>query len=145
MAVQASFHPPLARTLSHTGVTTFECSFGCTSAALASSRRIGAPKLHVWMPRKETILSTVKISSRLAPASSAARMYRRVPSGLRFVQAAFTAKHSKGLASRARRPAPQAGSHSRNCANALASQGPGAEVLLVATGQIQNYALMVVS
>src|SRR5277367_2068705 len=34
-------------------------------------------------------LRTNKISSRVAPASSAARMWCRVPSGSRFVQAAF--------------------------------------------------------
>src|SRR6516225_2238074 len=83
----------------------------------------------------EAIFRTVKISSRLAPASSAARMCRRVPSGLRFVQAAFSPTPISSMSFRERTPlvhgfvdifsqaAAQLGSHSRSCWIAL-SQGP---------------------
>jgi hypothetical protein len=50
---------------------------------------MGAPRLQEWMAIREAALRTNKISSQEAPASSAARMWRRVPSGLRLVQAAF--------------------------------------------------------
>src|SRR3974390_1640809 len=40
----------------------------------------------------EAHFRTNKISSRVAPASSAARIWRRVPSGLRLVQAALSPK-----------------------------------------------------
>src|SRR5271169_6470643 len=43
------------------------------------------------MEMSEAILRTIRISSRVAPAWSAARMCRRVPSGFKFVQAAFSA------------------------------------------------------
>ena len=62
---------------------------GSTLAAFASSRRIGAPRLHEWIDMTDPHLRTKRISSRVAPASSAARMWRRVPSGFRLVQAAF--------------------------------------------------------
>jgi sulfate permease, SulP family len=35
---------------------------------------VGAPRLHEWMDMTEAILSTIRISSRVAPASIAARM-----------------------------------------------------------------------
>jgi hypothetical protein len=53
-------------------------SAGSTPAAMDSTRRRGAPRLHEWMERRDAILSTIRISSRLAPAASAARMCRRV-------------------------------------------------------------------
>ena len=52
----------------------------------------------------EAILSTIRISSRLAPASSAARMWRRVSSRLRFVQAAFKATPISSTVLRGRTP-----------------------------------------
>jgi DNA replication protein DnaC len=58
-------------------------------ASLASSKTIGPPRAHEWMDRTEAILSTIRISSRVAPSRSAARMCRHVPSGFRFVQDAF--------------------------------------------------------
>ena len=52
---------------------------------------MGAPRLQEWMASTVAIFTTAKISSRVAPACSAARIWRRVPSGLRWVQAAFSA------------------------------------------------------
>jgi len=106
--------------------------------------------------QKGAILSTVRISSRLAPASSAARICRRVPSGLRFVQAALTAKPISSTALRGRTSCFQgfsvtrsaasahAGSHSRNFANAIASQGPGEDVSPVAAAA-EALSLLVIS
>ena len=108
---------------------------GVTPAALASSRSIGAPRLHEWIDIREPALSTNKISSRVAPASSAARMCRRVPSGLRLVHAAFIARLINSTVLRGKTPelhglvvifaqaSAHAGSHSRSCASA-ASHGP---------------------
>jgi hypothetical protein len=60
------------------------------SPVVASSRRMEAPRLHEWIEMTDAILNTIKISSRVAPASSAARMCRRVPFALRFVQATLS-------------------------------------------------------
>jgi hypothetical protein len=46
---------------------------GCTPAAFASSRRMGAPSLHEWVAIDEAASRTNRISSRFAPVSSAAR------------------------------------------------------------------------
>ena len=88
---QAVFHWPAAFILSQTGVAAGSFGVGFTPAAFASSNRMGAPRLHVWIDRRDAILRIIRISSRVAPASSAPRMWRRVPPALRFVQAAFTA------------------------------------------------------
>ena len=40
----------------------------------ASSRSIGAPRLHEWIARTVPIFSTIRISSRVAPMASAARI-----------------------------------------------------------------------
>src|SRR5215471_11524114 len=78
---------------------------------------------------------TNRISSRVAPASSAARMWRRVPSGLRFVQAAFIPTPINSTSLRDKTPlvhglvvifthaSAHFGSHSRNWSTAE-SQGP---------------------
>src|SRR5216683_1929045 len=87
------------------------------------------------MDKTEAHLRTNKISSRIAPASSAARMWRRVPSALRFVQAAFkpTLTNSTNLRGRTLRvhglvlilkqSSAHFGSHSRSVSKAE-SQGP---------------------
>jgi len=76
----AVFHCPSARIASQAGVAADVCRAGVTPAALASSRRIGAPRLHEWMDIREAALRTNKISSRVAPASRAARIaVRRLP------------------------------------------------------------------
>ena len=53
--------------------------------------RIGAPRLQEWIDSSDAIFTTVSTSFGVAPAASAARMWRRVPSACKFVQAAFTA------------------------------------------------------
>jgi hypothetical protein len=75
------------------------------------------------------------ISSRVAPAWSAPRMWRRVPGAHKFVQAAFTAMLMSSMSLRARMPllhglsdivrhwSTQFGSHSRTFANAALSHG----------------------
>src|SRR5574342_872429 len=85
-------------------------------------------------------LSTNRISSRVAPARSAARIWRRVPSGLRLVQAAFNATPTSSTSLRGRTPLVQGfvvifthvpahcGSHSRSVTTA-ASHGPVAFVV----------------
>ena len=55
----------------------------------------------------EAILRIMRISSRVAPAASAARMCRRVPSGFRFVQAAFSATPTSSTNLRGRMPLSQ--------------------------------------
>lgn len=85
----AVFHWPSARMLSQAGVAgTGRCA-KATARASASAKSIGAPKLQLWMDITDAIFSTVSISSRVAPAAMAALMCRRVPSGLRLVQAAL--------------------------------------------------------
>src|SRR5262245_49071446 len=83
----------------------------------------------------EAHLSTKRISSRVAPAASAARMWRRVPSGLRLVQAAFNPMLTSSMNLRGRTPVTQGfvvifthvsahcGSHWRSVFNAR-SHGP---------------------
>src|SRR5271157_6240931 len=83
----------------------------------------------------EAIFNTVRISSRVAPAWSAARMWRRVPSGFRLVQAAFNATPISSTSFRCRIPPVQGfvvmlrqvsahfGSHLCNWARA-SPQGP---------------------
>ena len=80
------FHWPAAFILTQTGVAAFSFGPGFTPAAFASSYRMGAPRLHVWIASRDAILRIIRISSRVAPASSAPRMWRRVPPSLRFVQ-----------------------------------------------------------
>ena len=81
-ASHAEFHWPAAFILSQTGVAAvFGVRF--TPIAFASSNRMGAPRLHVWIDRSDPIFRIIRISSRLAPASSAPRTCRRVPSGLK--------------------------------------------------------------
>src|SRR5713101_1305633 len=87
------------------------------------------------MDKTEAHLRTNKISSRIAPASSAARMWRRVPSGLRFVQAAFKPTLTNSINLRGRTPlvhglvlilkqaSAHFGSHSRSVSKGE-SQGP---------------------
>ena len=96
---------------------------------------MGAPRLHEWIAMTEAIFRIIRISSRVAPASSARRMWRRVPSGFRFVQAAFTARLINSIVFRGRTPflhgsvvifthaSAQFGSYSRSVSNA-ASHGP---------------------
>jgi hypothetical protein len=50
---------------------------------------LAAARTHEWIDIADAILKTMRISSRLAPASRAVRIWRRLPSGLRLVQAAF--------------------------------------------------------
>src|SRR5262247_1735460 len=83
----------------------------------------------------EAHLSTKRISSRVAPAASAARMWRRVPSGLRLVQAAFNPMLTSSMNLRDSTPVlhgfvdilkhvpAHCGSHSSSVSNA-ASHGP---------------------
>src|SRR5271156_814322 len=104
-------------------------------AALASSRSIGAPRLHEWIDITAPALRTNKISLRVAPASSAARMWRRVPSGLRLVHAALIPRLTNSMNLRDRTSlahgfvvifthvVAQTGSHSFNWA-IVGSQGP---------------------
>src|SRR5271155_5041220 len=87
------------------------------------------------MDRTDPHLRTNKISSRVAPASSAARMWWRVPSALRLVQAAFklTLTNSMNLRGRTEwvhglvliltQDSANFGSHSRSLSKAE-SQGP---------------------
>src|ERR1700720_4083344 len=82
----------------------FGRSASATPAAFASSSRMGAPRLQEWMAIREAALRTNKISSREAPASSAVRMWRRVPSGLRLVQAAFNPIPTNSINLRGRTP-----------------------------------------
>ena len=101
----------------------------------ASSRRIGAPRLHEWIDMTAPHLRTKRTSCRVAPASSAPRMWRRVPSGLRLVHAALSATLTSSMNLRGRTPdvhglvviftqvSAQAGSHSRSIAKA-GSHGP---------------------
>src|SRR5271170_6909619 len=131
----AVFHCPIARIASQAGVSAAVFRVGVTPAALASSRSIGAPRLHEWTDIREPALSTNRISSRVAPASSAARMCRRVPSGLRLVHAAFIARLINSTVLRGKtaelhglvvifaQVSAHSGSHSRICASA-ASHGP---------------------
>src|SRR6516164_1641925 len=77
-------------------------------------------------------LRTNKISWRLAPAASAARMWRRVPSGFRFVRPAFNPTLANSINLMGKIPSIQGfvvifthssaqdGSHSRNRLNAVA-------------------------
>jgi hypothetical protein len=133
----ASFHWPSFRILSQAGVGAGGRgrAVDCAPAALASSSRIGAPMLQVWIDRSDAIFRTIRISSRLAPACSAARMCRRVPSGLRFVHAALTATPISSTSLRGKMPvvqglvlicsqaSAQTGSHARSRAS-TGSQGP---------------------
>src|SRR5580700_484513 len=87
------------------------------------------------MDNEDPHLRTNIISSRVAPASSAARMWRRVPSALRLVQAAFKltltnsinfrgkTERVHGLVLILRQSSAHFGSHSRNLSKAE-SQGP---------------------
>src|SRR5215471_13047951 len=121
--------------LSHDGVGMARVAAGRAPAASASSSRIGAPRLHEWIDITEAHLSTKSISSRVAPAASAARMWRRVPSGLRLVQAAFNPTLTSSMNLRDSTPlvhgfvvivtqvSAQAGSHCRSCSRA-GSHGP---------------------
>ena len=105
---QAVFHCPTARIASQAGVgAVFFRGAGCTPAAFASSSRMGAPRLHEWIAISEAPLRTKRISSRVAPASRAARMWRRVPSGLRLVQAAFSPTPTSSMNLRGRTPLVQ--------------------------------------
>src|SRR6516162_9429794 len=132
----ASFHWPSSRILSQAGVGEATGRVAdCVLADLVSSSRRGAPRLQLWIDRSEAILRTIRISSREAPASSAARMWRRVPSGLRLVQAAFNAIPTTSINLRGKTPevhgpvvilkqlSAQSGSHARSCANGE-PQGP---------------------
>ena len=101
---QAVFHWPAAFILSQTGVTAGAFGAGVTPAAFASSNRIGAPRLAEWSDSSDAILRTIRISARVAPAASAPRMWRRVPPGLKFVMAAFTARLISSTSLRGRTP-----------------------------------------
>src|SRR5271163_2272947 len=65
---------------------------------------MGAPKLHEWTASPKPHLRTMRISSRVAPASSAARIWRRVPSSSRFVQEQFSAREISSTSLRGRTP-----------------------------------------
>src|SRR5271166_816479 len=94
-----------------------------------------APTVHEWIDMTDAILKTIKISSRVAPASSAARMWRGVPSALRFAQATLSATLINSTVLRERTPEVHGlvdmfthvsvhfGSHSRIWSKA-ASHGP---------------------
>ena len=101
---QAVFHWPAAFISSQTGVAAGPFGASFTPAAFASSSRMGAPRLHVWIDSRDAIFRTIRISSRVAPASSAPRMWRRVPSALKFVHAAFTARLISSTSLRGRTP-----------------------------------------
>src|SRR5271169_3772571 len=87
------------------------------------------------MDKIDPHLRTNKISSRVAPTPSAARMWCRVPSGLRFVQAAFRLTLTSSINLRGRtecvhglvlilkHSSAHIGSHSRSVFRAE-SQGP---------------------
>ena len=107
----AVFHWPTAFILSQAGVGAASFWAGFTPAAFASSSRIGAPRLQEWIDMTDAHLRTKRISSRVAPASSAARMWRRVPSGLRFVQAAFKPTLTNSMNLRGRTPVPWVRGH----------------------------------
>src|ERR1700674_5734777 len=127
----------MAFTLSQAGVGTALFGAGRSPTALASSNKMGAPRLHEWSASTVAALRTNKISSRVAPASSAARMWRRVPSGLRLVHATFKPTLINSTSFRWSNPLAQglvtifpqasahAESHSRSCEKAASSQGPG--------------------
>src|SRR5271166_5091244 len=131
----AVFHWPAARIWSQAGAGALGFAAGVAPVALASSSRIGAPRLHEWIATRAAHFSTKRISSRVAPASSPARMWRRVPSGLRLLQAAFKPTLTNSMNLRGRTPAvhgfvvifthvaAQAVSHSLSVAKA-ASHGP---------------------
>ena len=101
---QAVFHWPAAFIPSQTGVAAGSFGAGFTPAAFASSNRMGAPRLAVWIDSRDPILRIIRISSRVAPASSAPRMWRRVPPALKFVMAAFTARLISSMSLRGRMP-----------------------------------------
>ncbi len=64
------------------------------------------------MDKTDPHLRTNKISSRVAPASSAARMWWRVPSALRLVQAAFKLTLTNSINFRGQnRVSPRIGAH----------------------------------
>src|SRR5579872_1456289 len=87
------------------------------------------------MDKDDPHLRTNKISSRVAPASRAARMWCRVPTALRLVQAAFKLTPTNSINLRGRtewlhglvlilkQSSAHFGSHSRNLSKAE-SQGP---------------------
>src|SRR5215467_7857278 len=81
----------MAFILSHAGVGAVGFAGGRAPADFASSSSIGAPRLHEWIDITAAHLSTKRVSSLDAPASSALRMCLRVPSGFRFVHAALSA------------------------------------------------------
>src|SRR5262249_37062046 len=99
-------------------------------------KRIGAPRLHECIAITEPHFSTKRISSRVAPASSAARIWRRVPSAFGFGQATFTATPASSMNFRGRAPlvprvivlftqaSAHFGSHSRSLLEAAVSHGP---------------------
>ena len=98
--------------------------------------RIGAPRLQEWIDSSDAIFTTVRISFGVAPAASAARMWRRVPSACKFVQAAFTAMQISSTSLSGRMPlvhgsvvnlrqaSAQLASNSRSLSSAGSYQGP---------------------
>src|SRR5262245_13513304 len=79
----------------------------CRARSRGFLKQDGAPRLQEWIDITDAILRIVRISSRVAPTSSAARMCRRVPSGLRFVQAALSATPTNSTNLRGRTPLVQ--------------------------------------
>src|SRR6266849_3087762 len=91
-----------------------------------------------------------KISSRVAPASSAARMWCRVPCALRFVQAAFkltltnsinlrgSTRWVHGLVLILKQSSAHCGSHSRSVSQAE-SQGPAGRSVALLVFALQSF------
>src|ERR1700678_3360934 len=65
---------------------------------------MGAPRLHEWTARPTPHLSTRRTSSRVAPASSAPRICRRVPASSRFVQEQLSAREISSTSLRGKTP-----------------------------------------
>src|SRR5277367_5289883 len=79
---------------------------------------MGAPRLHEWTASPTPHLRTRRISSRVAPASSAARIWRRVPSSSRFVQEQFSARKISSTSLRGRTPLVHGFMPTRNSSSA---------------------------
>src|SRR5271157_1012712 len=140
---QATFHFPRAFISSIAGVFSFTLSKRFTrstaaasnSPSLDSSRRMVPARMQDSMDMRDAIFSTSRISSRVAPAWSAARIWRRRPSASRLVQAEFKATPTSSTNFSCRTPPVQGlvvilrqvsahfGSHFSNVAKA-SPQGP---------------------
>src|SRR5277367_3428307 len=77
---------------------------GFTPAAFISSSRMGAPRLQEWTASPTPHLRTRRTSSRVAPASSDARIWRRVPVSSRFVQEQYSPREISSTSLRGRTP-----------------------------------------